>query len=405
MNIKYYLSSRTAPDDTAEVFVRFYSARECDQRTRTGIRVPVTAWDAKNCRVILPRRAFSSEVAVLSGKQKKLDALAGFLFARCSSSLGIIGDGWLRDAVAQFCGVTLNQTPLADYVQQYARAINLAPRSIMRYNAIAAHLRDFRPLFVQTTGAEDISAFEAFLYGRGLCQNSVSARLKGLRAVFNYAASHGMPTRSPFAAYKIPAEKYGSVVYLTKEECDKLADAVMPSPSLAVQRDIFIFQCHIGCRISDLYGLTRENITADGCVQYIQHKLRRENAHTIRVPLSPVARDILQRYANGKKILPFISEQKYNDAIKRCIIAAGVDRPIIVQDKKTLHQKSVMLSSVASSHLARRTFAELVFQHTGSERLVASMTGHSSHSSAICRYTEVSDEMKRAAISADILPT
>ncbi len=47
---------------------------------------------------------------------------------------------------------------------------------------------------------------------------------------------------------------------------------------------------------------------------YVAGKTKDDNPKTISVPLVTMAKKILKRYESS--ILPFISEQKYNDAIK-----------------------------------------------------------------------------------------
>ena len=44
-------------------------------------------------------------------------------------------------------------------------------------------------------------------------------------------------------------------------------------PLLEVIRDIFVFHCYIGCRVGDLYRLTRENIK-DGFVEYMPQRTK-----------------------------------------------------------------------------------------------------------------------------------
>ena len=80
---------------------------------------------------------------------------------------------------------------------------------------------------------------------------------------------------------------------------------------LAIQRDIFIFQCCIGCRIGDLYKMTKNNII-NGSIQYVPRKTKEGNPVTVAVPLNNTAKTILDRYADMKEqqILPFISQQK-----------------------------------------------------------------------------------------------
>lgn len=56
------------------------------------------------------------------------------------------------------------------------------------------------------------------------------------------------------------------------------------------------------------------------------------------------------------RLLPFISEQKYNDAIKDIFRIAGVVRPVTVINPRTGKEGKRPICDVASSHLTRRTF-------------------------------------------------
>ena len=406
MKVTFSLSRRTTTDGTAEAHVRMYSGKTFDQRAPSGIRVPVTNWDTAHGCIIVPRYVTPS-TAKLADTQKQLDDLAAFLYAAYSRAFGYITPDWLKAQVAAFHGVTTQKRrTLADLVPEYIRAHTLAPGTRRRYMVMHNWLQAFRPLYLDTIAAADLQDIEQHLRQEGNGQNTTATKLKALRAFIRYAVTQGWMTSNPFDKYTAPSEVYGSVTYLTAEERDIIAAAELPTP-LARQRDIFVFQCWTGCRVSDLYALKRENITKDGFLQYIPGKTSRSRPVVVRVPLSPAALAILERYKlHAVGIFPFISTDKYNEAIRRIIRLAGVDRLVIVQDPKTLRPKTVRLSDIATSHIARRTFAANAFAATGSERIVSSMTGHSARSAAFERYTDVTDEMKRTALNfADNLPT
>lgn len=70
----------------------------------------------------------------------------------------------------------------------------------------------------------------------------------------------GLVANNPFKGFKNVQEHYGNVTYITLEKRDKIAVTPMPTRHLETQRDIFIAQCRIGCRISDLMRLTPSHI-------------------------------------------------------------------------------------------------------------------------------------------------
>ena len=94
-------------------------------------------------------------------------------------------------------------------------------------------------------------------------------------------------------------------------------------------------------------------------------------------------------------LLPFISEQKYNEAIKEIFGAAGITRMVTVLNPLTRLAEQRPLNEVASSHLARRTFVGNLYKKVKDTNLVSSLSGHREGSAAFARYRDIDDEMKR----------
>ena len=64
-----------------------------------------------------------------------------------------------------------------------------------------------------------------------------------------------------YALYGCKEPTYGDPFYLTSEERNILYNADLSDcPKLSIIRDIFVFNCYVGCRVGDLYRLTRYNI-------------------------------------------------------------------------------------------------------------------------------------------------
>ena len=170
-------------------------------------------------------------------------------------------------------------------------------------------------------------------------------------------------------------------------------------PQLAIQRDIFVFQSVVGCRIGDLYKLTKNNIV-NGILEYVQGKTRNQDPRTVRVPLNDVAKTILERYKDYDKgpLLPFISEQKYNQAIKEAFRLAGLDRIVTVINPLTRQPEQKFLYEVATTHTARKTFIGNMYKKVKDPDLVSSVSGHKEGSKAFRRYREIDDEMKQELV-------
>ena len=97
-------------------------------------------------------------------------------------------------------------------------------------------------------------------------------------------------------------------------------------------------------------------------------------------------------------ILPFISEQKYNDAIKEVFRMAGINRIVTVLDPTTRREVRMPISECASSHMARRTFCGNLYKRVKDPNIVASMSGHKEGSKAFARYREIDKDIKRDAL-------
>lgn len=233
--------------------------------------------------------------------------------------------------------------------------------------------------------------------------NTICALFNKLKAFYNWAIEKGKTANDPFKSYEgVTSEKYGTPYYITLEERNQIADFDLSArPALATQRDIFIFQCCIGCRVSDLMRLTESNII-DGAVEYIPTKTKGENQKTVSVPLNNRAMEILNRYkGNTKKglILPFISSQKYNDAIKEIFTICGVTRNVTVVDSITGKEVQRPINEVASSHMARRCFVGNLYQKVQDPNLIASMSGHAEGSKAFARYRAIDKDTKKKVVS------
>lgn len=233
-------------------------------------------------------------------------------------------------------------------------------------------------------------------------QNTVIGKLKKLKVLYNWMRRRKITECNPFEGVTIGAEVYGIPFYLTIDERNKLAEARFPSrPQLEVQRDIFIFQCLVGCRVSDLTRMTEANIT-DGVLEYVPHKTKDEQAQVKpRVPLTERALALVERYRgvdSGGRLFPFISTTKYNIAIKDMLKLAGIDRPVIVRNSVTGENESRPIWEVASSHMARRTFIGNVYEKVQDPNLIGRMSGHVEGSKAFSRYRTITDDVLKGVV-------
>ena len=231
-------------------------------------------------------------------------------------------------------------------------------------------------------------------------QNSIIGTMSRFHTFVRWSIKRGYLNRDPYDDYVIGTAIYGTPFYLTKEERNQLYQAEFPdNPGLDVQRDIFVFQCFIGCRVGDLMKLTKDNVI-NGAIEYVPRKTKEGRPYTVRVPLSPTALEILERYKDQPdgRLLPFICEQDYNRDIKKMIKLAGIDRVVTTLNTITREEEKHPIWEVASSHMARRVLVGNLYKEVKDPNLIAKISGHVENSRAFSRYRDIDEEMAKDVI-------
>ena len=139
----------------------------------------------------------------------------------------------------------------------------------------------------------------------------------------------------------------------------------------------------------------------DGAIEYIPRKTKDGRPVTVRVPLNSVAREILERYKDtpGKMLLPCITDQNYNIAIKEAFKACGLTRMVTVLNPTTRQEEKRPLYEVASSHLARRCFIGNLYKQVKDPNLIGKLSGHIEGSRAFARYRDIDEDMRRELVT------
>lgn len=112
-------------------------------------------------------------------------------------------------------------------------------------------------------------------------ENRIISIMKLLRSVFTWCKTLDVAEpchtdNDPFKGLLIGREEYADPYFITIGERKTVAAAAMPSVHLARQRDIFVFQCLVACRIGDLMKLTRHNIVGNSLSTLPRRQVRRQ---------------------------------------------------------------------------------------------------------------------------------
>ena len=403
------ISTRVDARGKSEILLRFVSGRDHIYRLRSNIFIHPSRF--KDGAIVVPRLE-TEEQRELKESRTRLDDLCNFLLdAFDGAAKENVDRAWMQDAVERFHHpeADLSGASFFDSFDTFIRVKDVSPARIAKYNVVERSLRRFeqyrgRPLTIAGFDVRTLDAFTTFLAAEhDITEGKEEARGKNairdyhvvLRTFFHWCGKVGISENNPFRKYQITAAVYGTPYYLSLNELDTLYRADFGRrEGLAVQRDIFVFQCLVGCRVGDLLRFTPENVR-DWVLTYIPRKTKDGNPVTVRVPLNDQAREIVSRYeGETRMLLPFISAQRYNDAIKDAFRLAGLTRPVTILDPLTRSEVVRPLNEVASSHLARRTFIGNLYRIVRDPNIIASMSGHVEGSRAFARYRNIDDDIK-----------
>ena len=418
------ISSKVDGRGKSEILLRFVGGRDYIFRLHSGLSVAPGRW--KDGAIIIPRLE-TAEQRELVGLKKRLEDLVGFLLDEfAGADKADMSREWMQEAVERFHHPERDRNGRGFFVllDEFFRSKEVSEVRKKRYKVTVQALKRFeivrgRKLTIEGMDARALEDFREFLTDeheiaaqkkwrkvykgmdgkrmpRERSKNAIIEYFDVIRTFYHWMNGRGITTLDPFKTFQVGTSVYGTPYYLTIEERERIYRTDLREwPHLEAQRDIFVFQCLVGCRVGDLIRFKKSDII-DGVLSYMPRKTMEGHPVVVRVPLNDTAREIVAKYAEfkGEKLLPCISAQKYNDALKEIFTKAGVVRLVTVLDPLTREEVKKPLNEVASSHLARRTFIGNLYRQVKDPALIGSMSGHSEGSRAFARYRDIDDEMK-----------
>lgn len=244
---------------------------------------------------------------------------------------------------------------------------------------------------------EDIDSAYYFRLCRAMDEYGCSINYKGaiiskLKVVMNEGYKQKFHKNEEFRQFKRVSE-VPETIALTREELDALWNCDKLTQMERKARDLFIIGVYAVARWEDYSRLTTDNI-ANGMLNYEQLKTGR----TVILPVSSRLQECLER--NGG-IAPKLSQQKFNDAIKRCCEKIGMTEKVYVSKSKGANRVSSASDrwKMVSSHTARRTGATMLYLAGVPIKRCMLITGHSTESNFL-RYVRITKE-ENARMLAD----
>lgn len=142
--------------------------------------------------------------------------------------------------------------------------------------------------------------------------------------------------------------------------------------------------------------LTKDNII-NGFLVYSPHKTKNHGGVTnvARIPLHEMAQALIKKYegqTGDHNLFSAVPLKSYNAEIKKIFTIAGITRNVVVRNSLTGEPESVPINTVASSHLARRTFIGNAYSKVRDPNIIGKMSGHVDGSKAFARYRNIDDD-------------
>ncbi len=184
--------------------------------------------------------------------------------------------------------------------------------------------------------------YKDYLIDQGKAKSTIDNQVKYLKSLCAKLKELDIEVNPAVFTFK-RSKSNKSIFYLSEIELDKLRTSTPKSKSLQEQKDVFVLQCYTGLRVSDLRRVNLDTISEDRSLILMQATKTDE---AIKLPILPEAEEILSKYDYK---LPFISDKKYNKAIKDFLKELDFDRKIESQSFAPLYE-------VCTSHIARKTF-------------------------------------------------
>ena len=276
------------------------------------------------------------------------------------------------------------------------------------YNSVIKKLKDYikkNELPINTIDTNFINKYEAYLSKE--LENSTSTIAKNMRTIAKYVNDIYKMNKlehlhNPFNNYKISRE-YAQRCYLIESEIKAIDDTNIKLQSpLYDTRDIFLFQCNTGLRISDVLCLKWKNCSRSNISGYMQKTKRKYD-----VPLTQKAKQILLK---RKSIIRNNGGHIELDKYVFNILTVDIDTASSKEVKTNISSKTVIinkrLKKIAkmsdikknlTTHVGRHTLATSLISKGAAMHDVQSILGHSDIK-ITQQYAKVTDDRKAAAM-------
>lgn len=174
-------------------------------------------------------------------------------------------------------------------------------------------------------------------------------------------------------------QKQSKHLILTENEIETLYEKKLTDTKQQTAKDLFLFQCCIGCRVSDLQKIVcgeYELKEFDG-ITYINYQSVKTNADTHTPLFTQTAKDLYNWVITLKKF-PFSDASDYDRKLKKTFKSLNYTEMVpVTNDRNGIVTTYKHQYEIVSSHDARHTFVTNMYYAGVPAEKLKYMTGHS----------------------------
>ncbi|WP_329806409.1 tyrosine-type recombinase/integrase [Flavobacterium facile] len=224
--------------------------------------------------------------------------------------------------------------------------------------------------------------------------NNTYARNLGLFKTFMFWAKKNKYTfNDTFTEFKKVERVITNQIALSKDDLQRIFEFEFESKKLERVRDVFLFSCVTGMRYGELFLVSKSNVTEN---EILLKEDKDKNKPGRNIPLSYISKFMLEKYDYK---LPLIANQKQNEYVKEMFKVMEYNQ--IVQKITTKGKENIieelMFYNRVSTHTGRRTFITMMKRDGKSDKLTASITGHTDIKT-LNQYYQTDDIQAREAV-------
>lgn len=209
-----------------------------------------------------------------------------------------------------------------------------------------------------------VTEFEFYLRSVKKCNNNTAVKyVRNFRKIIKICLDNDWLDKNPCSRYEGKMKEVERD-FLTEEELSRIYNKRFSSDRLTLVKDIFIFSCYTGLAYVDVRGLKKDHIGIGIDGQKWIFKNRQKTDTKSKIPVLPIAQEIIQKYSDHPKclnedsVLPILTNQKMNAYLKEIGDLCDISKEI-------------------TFHMARHTFATSVTLTNGVPiETVSKMLGH-----------------------------